>query len=116
GASAGGGRKGVRVVGGARGVGRAVTSGRSEARAAFGDDSLYMEKWIEDNRHVEVQVAVDRFGHGIHLGERDCSVQRRHQKLLEEAPAPSLSPAARSELCEQAIRAGVAAGYENVGT
>ena len=114
--SAGGGGKGMRMVRSPRELETALTIGRSEARAAFGDDSLYMEKWIEDNRHVEVQVAVDRFGHGIHLGERDCSVQRRHQKLLEEAPAPGLSPAARSELCERAIRAVVAAGYENVGT
>jgi len=89
---------------------------RSEARAAFGDDSLYLEKWLEDNRHVEVQVAVDRFGHGVHLGERDCSVQRRHQKFLEEAPTPALDDAARDELAERAIKAVVAAGYENVGT
>jgi len=89
---------------------------RSEARAAFGDDSLYLEKWLEDNRHVEVQVAVDRFGHGVHLGERDCSVQRRHQKFLEEAPTPALGEAARTDLAERAIRAVVATGYENVGT
>ena len=89
---------------------------RSEARSAFGDDSLYLEKWLENNRHVEVQVAVDRYGHGVHLGERDCSVQRRHQKILEEAPTPALDVAARTELCELALRAVVAAGYENVGT
>ena len=89
---------------------------RSEAKAAFGDDSLYLEKWLEDTRHVEVQVVVDRFGNGVHLGERDCSVQRRHQKILEEAPTPAMSPAARLELADRAIRAVVAAGYENVGT
>jgi acetyl-CoA carboxylase biotin carboxylase subunit len=89
---------------------------RSEAKAAFGDDSLYLEKWLDENRHVEVQVAVDRYGHGIHLGERDCSVQRRHQKILEEAPTPALSDDARADLAERAVRAVVAAGYENVGT
>ena len=89
---------------------------RSEAKAAFGDDSLYLEKWLDENRHVEVQVAVDRYGHGVHLGERDCSVQRRHQKILEEAPTPALGPAARADLAERAVRASVAAGYENVGT
>jgi len=89
---------------------------RSEAKAAFGDDSLYLEKWLDENRHVEVQVAVDRYGHGIHLGERDCSVQRRHQKILEEAPTPALSDAARADLAERALKAVVAAGYENVGT
>src|SRR5207248_9054821 len=89
---------------------------RSEAKSAFGDDSLYLEKWLDDNRHVEVQVAVDRFGRGIHLGERDCSVQRRHQKILEEAPTPALGPAARADLAERAVQAVVAAGYENVGT
>src|SRR5204863_9285877 len=68
------------------------------------------------NRHVEVQVAIDRYGHGIHLGERDCSVQRRHQKILEEAPTPALTEAARADLAERAVRAAVAAGYENVGT
>jgi acetyl-CoA carboxylase biotin carboxylase subunit len=89
---------------------------RSEARAAFGDDSLYLERWLDENRHVEVQVAVDRYGQGVHLGERDCSVQRRHQKILEEGPTPALSEAARADLCNRALRAVVAAGYENVGT
>jgi len=114
--SAGGGGKGMRLVRSPRELETAIRICRSEARSAFGDDSLYLEKWLEDNRHVEVQIAVDRFGHGVHLGERDCSVQRRHQKILEEAPTPALGPAARAELAERAIRAIVAAGYENVGT
>ncbi len=95
---------------------QAITVCRSEARAAFGDDSLYLEKWLEENRHVEVQVIVDRYGNGVHVGERDCSVQRRHQKIVEEAPSPALDPATRLALAEQAVRAVVAAGYENLGT
>jgi len=89
---------------------------RSEAKSAFGDDSLYLEKWLDDNRHVEIQVAVDRYGAGVHLGDRDCSVQRRHQKILEESPTPALSAEARTALAERAVRAVVSAGYENVGT
>ena len=114
--SAGGGGKGMRMVRTSRELQSAIRVCRSEAKAAFGDDSLYLEKWLEDTRHVEVQVAVDRYGQGIHLGERDCSVQRRHQKILEEAPSPALSPAARTDLAERAVRAVVEAGYENVGT
>jgi acetyl-CoA carboxylase biotin carboxylase subunit len=114
--SAGGGGKGMRMVRTRRELETALKVCRSEARAAFGDDSLYLEKWLEDNRHVEVQVAIDRFGHGVHLGERDCSVQRRHQKILEEAPTPALAPAARVDLAERALAAVTAAGYENVGT
>jgi acetyl-CoA carboxylase, biotin carboxylase subunit len=114
--SAGGGGKGMRMVRSPREFESAIKVCRSEAKAAFGDDSLYLEKWLEDNRHIEVQVVVDRYGHGVHLGERDCSVQRRHQKILEEAPTPALSPEARADLCERALRAVVAAGYENVGT
>ncbi|NJD28253.1 MAG: acetyl-CoA carboxylase biotin carboxylase subunit [Chloroflexi bacterium] len=114
--SAGGGGKGMRMVRTSRELESAIRVCRSEAKAAFGDDSLYLEKWLDDNRHVEVQVAVDRFGHGIHLGERDCSVQRRHQKIVEEAPTPALGTAAREQLAEAAVRAVVAAGYENVGT
>jgi acetyl-CoA carboxylase, biotin carboxylase subunit len=114
--SAGGGGKGMRMVRTARELESAIKVCRSEAKAAFGDDSLYLEKWLDENRHVEVQVAVDRYGHGVHLGERDCSVQRRHQKILEEAPTPALGEAARAELADRAIRAVVAAGYENIGT
>jgi acetyl-CoA carboxylase biotin carboxylase subunit len=114
--SAGGGGKGMRMVRTARELESALRVCRSEAKAAFGDDSLYLEKWLEETRHVEVQVAVDRYGRGVHLGERDCSVQRRHQKIIEEAPTPALSPAARQDLAERAIRAVVAAGYENIGT
>ncbi|HEX7197740.1 MAG TPA: acetyl-CoA carboxylase biotin carboxylase subunit [Candidatus Limnocylindria bacterium] len=114
--SAGGGGKGMRMVRTPRELESVLRVCRSEAKAAFGDDSLYLEKWLDENRHVEVQVAVDRFGHGIHLGERDCSVQRRHQKILEEAPTPALSDAARADLAERALKAVVAAGYENVGT
>jgi acetyl-CoA carboxylase biotin carboxylase subunit len=114
--SAGGGGKGMRMVRTSRELESAIRICRSEAKSAFGDDSLYLEKWLDDNRHVEVQVAVDRYGRGIHLGERDCSVQRRHQKILEEGPTPALTPAARAQLAELAIKAVVAAGYENVGT
>jgi acetyl-CoA carboxylase biotin carboxylase subunit len=114
--SAGGGGKGMRMVRSPRELESALQICRSEARSAFGDDSLYLEKWLEENRHVEVQVVVDRYGHGVHLGERDCSVQRRHQKIIEEAPTPALEPAARLELAERALRAVVTAGYENVGT
>jgi acetyl-CoA carboxylase biotin carboxylase subunit len=114
--AAGGGGKGMRMIRTERELQTALPICRSEARSAFGDDSLYLEKWIDDNRHVEVQVVVDRYGHGVHLYERDCSVQRRHQKIIEEGPTPALAPAARSDLAERAIRAVVAAGYENVGT
>jgi acetyl-CoA carboxylase biotin carboxylase subunit len=114
--SAGGGGKGMRMVRSPRELAGVLPICRSEAKAAFGDDSLYLEAWLEDNRHVEIQVAVDRFGHGVHLWERDCSVQRRHQKILEESPSPAMTAAGRQELAERAIKAIVAAGYENVGT
>jgi acetyl-CoA carboxylase biotin carboxylase subunit len=114
--AAGGGGKGMRMVRTPRELEASLNVCRSEARAAFGDDSLYLERWLDETRHVEVQVAVDRYGRGIHLGERDCSVQRRHQKILEEGPTPALSLEARNELCTRAVRAVVSAGYENVGT
>jgi acetyl-CoA carboxylase, biotin carboxylase subunit len=114
--AAGGGGKGMRMVRTPRELEASLNVCRSEARAAFGDDSLYLERWLDETRHVEVQVAVDRYGRGVHLGERDCSVQRRHQKILEEGPTPALSPEARNDLCTRAVRAVVSAGYENVGT
>ena len=114
--SAGGGGKGMRLVRSPREMETSLPLSRSEAQAAFGDDSVYFEKWIEESRHVEVQVLIDRHGNGVHLGERDCSVQRRHQKIIEEAPSPAMSEPAREKLRDLAIRAVLAAGYENVGT
>jgi acetyl-CoA carboxylase biotin carboxylase subunit len=114
--SAGGGGRGMRLVRSPREMETSLPLARSEARAAFGDDSLYFERWIEDNRHVEVQVLVDSHGTGIHLGERDCSVQRRHQKIIEEAPSPAMEEPERERLRDLAIRSVVAAGYENAGT
>ena len=114
--SAGGGGKGMRLIRTPHELETSFKVSRSEAKAGFGDDSLYLEKYLEDNRHLEVQVAVDRFGHAIHMGERDCSVQRRHQKIIEETPSPALTEAARQELCSRAVRAVVEAGYENLGT
>jgi acetyl-CoA carboxylase biotin carboxylase subunit len=114
--SAGGGGKGMRLVRTPLELESSFKVSRSEAMAGFGDDSLYLEKFLDDSRHVEVQVAVDSFGNAIHMGERDCSVQRRHQKLLEETPSPSLTDAARQDICERAVKAVAAAGYENLGT
>ena len=114
--SAGGGGRGMRLVRSPRELETSLPLARSEAQAAFGDDSIYFEKWIEESRHVEVQVLVDQHGNGIHLGERDCSVQRRHQKIIEEAPSPAMDPDARERLRDLAIRAVVAAGYESAGT
>ena len=114
--SAGGGGKGMRLVRTPRELESTFKVSRSEAKAGFGDDALYLEKYLDDMRHVEIQVAVDRFGNAIHMGDRDCSVQRRHQKIIEEAPSPALSDAARQELAGRALRAVTAAGYENLGT
>jgi acetyl-CoA carboxylase biotin carboxylase subunit len=114
--SAGGGGKGMRLVRTPRELDSTFKVSRSEAKAGFGDDALYLEKYLDDMRHVEIQVAVDRFGNAIHMGDRDCSVQRRHQKIIEEAPSPALSHAARQELAERALRAVAGAGYENLGT
>jgi acetyl-CoA carboxylase, biotin carboxylase subunit len=114
--SAGGGGRGMRLVRSPRELETSLPLSRSEAQAAFGDDSVYFEKWIEESRHVEVQVLVDRHGNGIQLGERDCSIQRRHQKIIEEAPSPAMTDEARERLRDLAIRSVVASGYENVGT
>jgi acetyl-CoA carboxylase, biotin carboxylase subunit len=114
--SAGGGGRGMRLVRSPREMETSLPLARSEAQAAFGDDSIYFERWIEESRHVEVQVLVDQHGNGVHLGERDCSIQRRHQKIIEEAPSPAMDDAARDRLRDLAIRAVVAAGYESAGT
>jgi acetyl-CoA carboxylase, biotin carboxylase subunit len=114
--SAGGGGRGMRLVRSPREMETSLPLARSEAQAAFGDDSVYFETWIEESRHVEVQVLVDHHGTGIHLGERDCSVQRRHQKLIEEGPSPAMDDATRERLRDLAIRSVVAAGYEGAGT
>ena len=95
---------------------RAYTTARSESRVAFGNDAVYMERLVQKPRHVEVQVLADKFGNAIHLCERDCSVQRRHQKLIEEAPSPALTPELRQRMGEAAVRAVKEVGYTNAGT
>ena len=115
-ASAGGGGRGMRVVHSAQDFAEAVRGARREAEAAFGDGSVFLEKLIEDPRHVEVQVIGDREGNLIHLYERECSIQRRHQKVVEEAPSPALASELREEMCAAAVRLAHQAGYRNAGT
>jgi acetyl-CoA carboxylase biotin carboxylase subunit len=115
-ASLGGGGRGIRIVWDADTLGSAVRMCQSEAAAAFGSSEVYLEKYVEGARHVEVQVLADGQGQMIHLGERDCSIQRRHQKLLEESPCPTMTPDVRRELTGAALRLCRAAGYENAGT
>ena len=115
-ASAGGGGKGIRIVKEAGELAVAVRQAQAEAEAAFGNGAVYVEKYIGSPRHIEIQVLADGKGHGIHLGERDCSIQRRHQKLIEEAPSPAVSPELRGQMGEAAVAAAVAADYEGAGT
>lgn len=115
-AVAGGGGKGMEVAAGPAELEPAFLRARVTARAVFGDDRLYLERYLDPARHVEVQVLCDRHGNGVHLGTRDCSVQRRHQKLVEEGPAPGLSPATAAAMGETAVAAAVAIGYQGVGT
>ena len=102
-ASAGGGGKGIRIVRRKEDLAKAFESAKSETKAAFGDDALYMEKVIEHARHIEVQILGDDYGNVIHLGERDCSLQRKNQKVLEEAPSPAVPQSVREELCAQRL-------------
>ncbi|HEY1973609.1 MAG TPA: biotin carboxylase N-terminal domain-containing protein [Pseudonocardia sp.] len=115
-ASAGGGGKGMGVVDDQEHLVEAVHACRREAAAAFGDDRVFLERFVPEPRHIEVQIFGDQHGRIVHLYERECSVQRRHQKVIEEAPAPRLDPELRAELCAAAVRAGEALGYDNAGT
>ena len=115
-AAAGGGGRGMRIAHNDITLTQAVRQGRSEAEAAFKDGRVYLEKYMEGVRHVEVQILGDNRGNYVHLWERDCSLQRRHQKLVEESPSPGLSAKTREKLCEAAVRLAGDAGYTNAGT
>ncbi len=115
-ASAGGGGRGMRAVARPEDFAEAVRGAKREAEAAFGDGSVFLEKLVENPRHVEVQVIGDRYGNVVHLGERECSIQRRHQKVVEEAPSPALDTNLREEICAAAVRLTREAGYHNAGT
>lgn len=115
-ATAGGGGRGMKVVHSPASLGNAFAAARSEAQAGFGNPDVYIEKFCEKPRHVEIQIMADKHGNVIHLGERDCSIQRRHQKLVEEAPCPVLSPDIRKKMGECAVAAAKAVNYTSVGT
>jgi len=115
-ATAGGGGRGMQVVRDAEGVAQAYALARAEAKAAFTSDEVYLEKFLEAPRHIEVQVLADSQGNVVHLGERDCSLQRRHQKLLEEAPSPALNEAQRQSIGDKVVQAIKKLGYRSVGT
>ena len=115
-ASAGGGGRGMRVVYEEEKLKQAWDTCRSEAETAFNDPSVYIEKFVENPHHVEIQVLGDQHGNAIHLGERDCSMQRRHQKILEEAPSPLMTPELRKKMGEAAVNAALAVNYEGAGT
>ncbi|MEL6183067.1 MAG: biotin carboxylase N-terminal domain-containing protein [Myxococcota bacterium] len=115
-AESGGGGRGMRVARGADDIDSAYQEARAEAAAAFGDDRLYLEKLVERGRHVEIQLFADKYGHVVHLGERDCTVQRNHQKLVEESPSGALGPEERARTLDAAVRATRAIGYVGAGT
>ncbi len=115
-AAAGGGGRGMRVVRRAEELGAALQTASSEAAAAFKNGDIYIERYIERPRHVEIQILADEYGNCVHLGERDCTVQRRHQKLIEEAPSPALTPELRERMGRAAVEACKRVGYSNAGT
>jgi acetyl-CoA carboxylase biotin carboxylase subunit len=117
-ASAGGGGRGIRLVESESGLEHAITTAKQEALSFFGDDGVYLEKFIQNPRHVEIQLIADEYGKTVHLGERDCSLQRRNQKVLEECPSPSrlMNPALRDKMGRAAVALARAAGYRNAGT
>lgn len=115
-ASAGGGGRGMRIAWNRQELERAVRTARAEAEAAFGDGGIYLEKYITEPRHVEIQILADKYGNTVYLGERDCSIQRRHQKLIEETPCPVVTPGLREEMGAAAVRAAKAVNYVGAGT
>ncbi|MDN5864488.1 MAG: ATP-grasp domain-containing protein, partial [Gammaproteobacteria bacterium] len=115
-AAAGGGGRGMRLVHGEASLGSALTLVRGEAKAAFGDDTIYLEKYLTHPRHIEIQVLGDGEGRAIHLGERDCSMQRRHQKVVEEAPAPGITPKQRAAIGKRCVEACERMRYRGAGT
>lgn len=115
-ASAGGGGKGMRVAQNAKELSKALQAAQSEAQAAFGNSEVYLEKYVEEPRHIEIQILGDKYGNVVHLGERDCSLQRRHQKLLEEAPSSAMTPKLRAQMGSVAVKAAKSANYANAGT
>lgn len=115
-ATAGGGGKGMRVVWNESEIEKAYTTAKMEAAASFKNDGIYMEKFVEEPRHIEIQIAGDQYGNVCHLSERDCSIQRRHQKLVEESPSPFMTPELRQKMGDAAIKAASAINYESVGT
>lgn len=115
-ATAGGGGKGMRVVWNEEEIEKAYSTAKQEAAASFKNDGIYMEKFVEEPRHIEIQVAGDQYGNVCHLSERDCSIQRRHQKLVEESPSPFMTPELRQKMGDAAIKAAKAINYESVGT
>ena len=115
-ASAGGGGRGIRRVDRPEDLEDAIVNAKQEAKSFFGDDGVYLEKFIVDPRHVEIQLLADQYGNTVYLGERDCSLQRRNQKMVEECPSPIMTPELRARMGEAAVRAAKACGYENAGT
>ncbi|WP_425807682.1 acetyl-CoA carboxylase biotin carboxylase subunit [Desulfitobacterium sp. Sab5] len=115
-ASAGGGGKGMRIAQNDKELIKSIQAAQNEAQAAFGNSEVYLEKYVEEPRHIEFQILADKFGNIVHLGERDCSLQRRNQKLLEESPSTALTPKLRKAMGEAAIKAAKAADYSSVGT
>ncbi|MBW7845929.1 MAG: ATP-grasp domain-containing protein, partial [Bacteroidia bacterium] len=115
-ATAGGGGKGMRVVWSEDELEKAYDTAKAEAAASFKNDGIYMEKFVEEPRHIEIQIAGDQYGNFCHMSERDCSIQRRHQKLVEESPSPFMTPELRKAMGEAAIKAAAAINYESVGT
>jgi acetyl-CoA carboxylase biotin carboxylase subunit len=115
-ATAGGGGKGMRVVWAEEEIEKAFENAKTEAAASFKNDGIYMEKFVEEPRHIEIQIVGDQYGNVCHLSERDCSIQRRHQKLVEESPSPFMTPELRERMGEAAIKAAASIAYEGVGT